>query len=68
MYSNKIYSKIVIYGKIRRAYSASSPSRSPGNPSAAKVASQGNVHVRTDAQIKFLYYPFVSTYILENDF
>ena len=27
------------------------------NPPAAKFASQDNVHVRTDAQIKFLYYP-----------
>ena len=68
MYSNSIYSKIVIYGKIRGVYSAPSPSLSPGNPSAAKVVSQGNVHVRTDVQIKFLYYPFVSRYILENDF
>ena len=30
---------------------------SPANPSAAKFASQGDVHVRTDAQIKFMYYP-----------
>ena len=30
---------------------------SPENPSAAKFASQGDVHVRTTAQIKFLYYP-----------
>ena len=28
----------------------------PPNPPAAKFASQGDVHVRTDAQIKFLYY------------
>ena len=34
------------------------------NPSAGKFASQGDVHVRTDAQIKFLYYPLhVNTYI-----
>ena len=26
------------------------------NPPAAKFASQGDVHVRIDAQIKFLYY------------
>ena len=62
MYSNSIYCKIVIYGKIRGAYSAHSPF-SP-NPSTAKFASQGNVHVRTDAQIKFLYYPLrVNIYI-----
>ena len=29
----------------------------PINPPAAKFASQGDVHVRTDAQIKSLYYP-----------
>ena len=28
------------------------------NP-AAKVTSQGHAHVRTDAQIKLLYYPYV---------
>ena len=27
------------------------------NPPAAKFASQGDVHVRIDAKIKFLYYP-----------
>ena len=37
---------------------------SPANPSAANFASQGNAHVRTDAQIKFLYYPLrVNIYI-----
>ena len=62
MYSNSIYSKIVIYGKIKGAYSARSPL--PANPSAAKFTSQGNVHVRTDAQIKFLYYSLqVNIYI-----
>ena len=60
MYSNSIYYKIVIYGKIRGAYSAPFPP----NPSAANFASQGNVHMRTDAQIKFLYYPLrVNIYI-----
>ena len=62
MYSNSIYDKIVIYGKTRRAYSALFPS--PANPSAAKFASQGDVHVTTDVQIKFLYYPLhVNIYI-----
>ena len=28
----------------------------PPNPPAAKFASQGGAQVRTDAQIKFLYY------------
>ena len=31
---------------------------------AAKFASQGDAHVRTDAQIKFLYYPLVIEYHL----
>ena len=40
------------------------PPPSPTNPSAAKFASQGDVHVRTNAQIKFLYYPLpVNIYI-----
>ena len=34
------------------AYSAS-----PLSPPAAKFASQGDAHLRTDAQINFLYYP-----------
>ena len=29
----------------------------PPPPPAAKFASQGDAHVKTDAQIKFLYYP-----------
>ena len=41
----------VIYSKIRcGAYMP------PPNPPAAKFASQGGAQVRTDAQIKFLYY------------
>ena len=32
------------------------PPPSPTIPSAAKFASQGDAHVKTDAQIKFLYY------------
>ena len=40
------------------------PLPSPTNPSAAKLASQGNVHVKTNAEIKFLYYPLhVNIYI-----
>ena len=31
---------------------------------AAKFASQGDAHIRTDAQIKFLYYPLVIEYHL----
>ena len=30
---------------------------SPTNPSTAKFAPQGHVHMRTYTQIKFLYYP-----------
>ena len=37
------------------AVSAPSPPTPP--PPAAKFASQGDAHVKTDAQIKFLYYP-----------
>ena len=55
---------IVIYREIRGAYSGPSLSPSPTNPSSAKFASQGNVHLRTDSQIKFLYYPLrVNIYI-----
>ena len=45
-------------GLIAGGYSAppSLPS-SPTNPSAAKFAPQGDVHMRTYTQIKFLYYP-----------
>ena len=38
------------------AVSAPSPP-TPPPPPAAKFASQGDAHVKTDAQIKFLYYP-----------
>ena len=31
--------------------------QSPPNPRTPKFASQGDAHVRTDTQIKFLYYP-----------
>ena len=34
----------------------------PPNPPATKFASQSDVHVRTDAQIKFLYYPDIYIY------
>ena len=53
---NKIYSKIVIYSKIGGAYTA--PFLLPIQiPPAAKFASQGDAHVRSDTQMKFLYYP-----------
>ena len=45
-----IYSKIG--GSLQRGLTATS-----SNSPAAKFASQGDAHVRTDAQIKFLYYP-----------
>ena len=52
----------MIYGKIMGAYSTPSPSAA--NPSVKKFASQANFHVRSDAQIKFLYYPLcVNIYI-----
>ena len=56
IYSNGIYSKIAIYCKIRGGLQRPTPP-SPANPSAAKFTSQGDGHVRTDAQIKFLHYP-----------
>ena len=40
-----------------RAYSALPPPQK-NNP-AAKFTSQGDAHMRTNAQIKFLYYPLV---------
>ena len=54
------------------------PPPSLKNTSAPKFASQGDVHVTTDAQIKFLYYPvcvnilyiiyiYIYIYILENN-
>ena len=64
MYSNSIYRKIVIYGKIRGAYSTPP---SPANPAAAKFASQSDVHVRTNTQIKFLYYPLHVNIYIRND-
>ena len=33
------------------------PRAPPPNPPAAKFASQDDAHVRTNAQIKFLYHP-----------
>ena len=43
------------WGLTAGAVSAPSPPTPP--PPAAKFASQGDAHVKTDAQIKFLYYP-----------
>ena len=44
------------WGLTAGAVSAPSPP-TPPPPPAAKFASQGDAHVKTDAQIKFLYYP-----------
>ena len=46
-----IYSEIGGGGSLKRGLTAPT-----SNPPAAKVASQGDAHVRTDTQIKFLYY------------
>ena len=46
-----IYSEIGGEGSLKRGLTAPT-----SNPPAAKVASQGDAHVRTDTQIKFLYY------------
>ena len=43
---------------VRSFQHPSPPKKTP----AAKFASQGDAHVRTDAQIKFLYYPLVIKY------
>ena len=50
----------MIYSKIRgeELTAPIPPSPSPQRkPPAAKVASQTDAHVKTDAEIKFLYYP-----------
>ena len=50
-----IYNKIGGRGElIKGSYSAH---LYPRNPPAAAFASQGDAHLRTDAQIKFLYFP-----------
>ena len=46
----------VIYSKIG-GFTAGAYSTPPPNPPAAKFASQGDAHVRTNTQIKFMYYP-----------
>ena len=54
-----MYSKILIYSKLGGAWKGGGglQHHSPKTPSAAKFASQGDAHVRMNAQIKFLYYP-----------
>ena len=53
-----IYSQIMIYSKIRGEGLTAPPSPLPQRkPPAAKFASQSDAHVKTDAEIKFLYYP-----------
>ena len=34
----------------------------PSNPPAEKLISQGDAHMRTNTQIKFLYYPLAMYY------
>ena len=46
-------------GWAREAYNTPPPQKKINYP-AAKVTSQGDAHVRTNAQIKFLYYPQAS--------
>ena len=46
----------------RGAYSTHTHTH-PSNPPAAKFASPGDAHMRTDAQIKFLYYPLMPSYV-----
>ena len=48
----------MIYSKIRGEGLTAPPSPLPQRkPPAAKFASQSDAHVKTDAEIKFLYYP-----------
>ena len=66
-----IYSKIVVCVRVRvrvrvcvghhltAGSCCTTTTPPPPNPPAAKFASQGDVHVRTEAQIKFLYYPVI---------
>ena len=47
----------MIYSKIRREGLAAPIPLPQTKPPAAKFASQSDAHVKTDAEIKFLYYP-----------
>ena len=47
----------MIYSKIRREGLAAPIPLPQTKPPAAKFASQSDPHVKTDAEIKFLYYP-----------
>ena len=55
----------MIYSKIRGEGLTAPPSPLPQRkPPAAKFASQSDAHVKTDAEIKFLYYPlYIYIYI-----
>ena len=68
----------MIYSKIRGEGLTAPPSPLPQRkPPAAKFASQSDAHVKTDAEIKFLYYPlyiyiqriyiYIYTYIYTED-
>ena len=53
-----IYSKIGVGGAYNGVLQCPHPTHSPPKKSpAVTFASQGDAHMRTDAQIKFLYYP-----------
>ena len=55
-----IYSQVVIYSKIRGGITVPMPPPLPApKPPAVKFTSQSDAHMRTDAQIKFLYYPLL---------
>ena len=45
------------FKKIIEATSTASPTPPTPKPPAANFVSQGDAHMRTEAQIKFLYYP-----------
>ena len=51
-----IYSKIGEYVEEREAYNGLTVHPDPPSPKIETVCVKGDAHVRTDAQIKFLYY------------
>ena len=57
----------MIYNKIRGGLQlgVTAPPPPPPKKNPAKFASQGDAYMRTDAQIKFLYYPLLK--VIKND-
>ena len=57
-----MYSKIVIYSQVGGTDNGGLQCSPPPNLPAAKLTSQGDAHVRTSVQIKFLCYPLTIHY------